>query len=57
MVPMDESTVTSVRHLLNMILGEVDVLFPYVDSRVLEVVCVQFVATLIELSEDQNPKT
>jgi hypothetical protein len=48
---MAEYSVTSVRHLLNMILSEVDVLFPDVNERVLEVVCVQFVATLIELNE------
>jgi len=51
-VDMNESTVTSVRHLLNLILSDVDVLFPDVDQRVLEVVCVQFIATLIELQEE-----
>jgi hypothetical protein len=48
---MNESTVHGVRHLMNLILSEVDDLFPNVNERVLEVVVVQFVATLIELNE------
>ena len=57
MVPMNESTVASVRHLLNMILSEVDLLFPDVDERFLEVVTVQFIATLIELDEKSGVDT
>lgn len=50
-VGMDSTTTTSARHLLNILLSEVDDLCPNVPAWVLEVVCVQFIATLIELEQ------
>jgi len=47
---MDELTRTSrARHLLVMLSGSVAETFPELDDWVTEVICVQFVATLIEL--------
>jgi len=53
-VDMNSTKTTSAGHLLNMLFGETDLLFPNVDDSVREIVCVQFVATLIELEEKQS---
>jgi hypothetical protein len=54
-VPMDQMTMTGVRDLLEQLWSEAEYLFPNVDARVRNVLCVQFVATLIDL-EDQQTK-
>lgn len=49
-VDMDSSTTTGSRALINYLSLNVPLLFPDVDDLVLQIVSVQYVATLIELS-------
>ena len=53
-VPMDSTTTATARLLLEQLWDEVDLLFPSLDPYVRNVVCVQFVATLIDLEEQKR---